>query len=122
MIYQGVELNRNGRVAKCPKCENEELDGKYCKICNIYLFNICTGITTNEPSEHKGRNWGDYNQGCKGLLDGNARFCHDCGSASSFFAEELLKSWDYKQTSQHNSNNQPVAVGTLYVEDDDLPW
>jgi len=114
LLYNDYVLDQEMRVVVCPKCSNEEVSGNYCKICGIYLFNVCTGIDLNEyPNfEHENTRWDRLNEGCEEPLEGNARFCSSCGSTSSFFEERVLKPWG-----EVNNNNVPVS--TL---GDDLPF
>ncbi|KYG89158.1 hypothetical protein A0U40_12505 [[Bacillus] sp. KCTC 13219] len=80
MIYPAtVEVDFKGRAKTCPQCKNEELDyeGDYCNICSTYLVNECS--STNY---------------CGTALSGNARYCHKCGSKSTFLNNNHLKEWD----------------------------
>lgn len=119
MIYRGVELDQNGKALKCPHCKNEEVDGKYCKVCNTYLFNICTGFDPSEERETHNIRWAKHDRGCKGLLDGNARFCHECGSTSSFFVGGLLTYWN----EEPNNNQQPITLNdAANFTEEELPF
>lgn len=102
MIYSSFLMDNEMRVIQCPQCGNDEVSGNYCKICATYLFNICTGIEpgNDDPYYRQGIQWGKHNQGCDGFLYGNARFCHNCGSTSSFFVDNLLKPWHTEEEEQ----------------------
>lgn len=78
MKYESIPIDDStGRLVKCLKCENEEIDGNanFCKICGTEILNICT------------------NDNCKSICSGNARFCVKCGSETSFYKNKILKSW-----------------------------
>ena len=78
MIYKGIELNQKGRAKTCPQCENEEVqtnNSTFCEICGTNLYNRCT------------------NSICGTILAGNARYCGQCGSPSTFGQNNFLKSW-----------------------------
>nr|WP_321026479.1 ImmA/IrrE family metallo-endopeptidase [Clostridium neonatale] len=79
MIYTGIELDEKGRAKICPQCENEEIqntNNTFCSICGTNLYNRCT------------------NPNCGTLLKGNARYCGQCGSPSSFFQNNFLETWE----------------------------
>ncbi|RST58584.1 hypothetical protein D5F11_016245 [Siminovitchia terrae] len=129
MIYPSFTLDKDMRVVQCPQCKNEEVEGNYCKICATYLFNICTGFHINDNNDdyyRQGLRWGQNNGGCDQMLEGNARFCHECGSTSSFFEDGLLDHWDENQ----NSNNEVAVTEDPFLDtnnnldksDDDLPF
>jgi rubrerythrin len=92
MIYDGFEVDAKGRAFQCPQCGNEEIDeiGEYCKICGALIINRCADqIGYNE--------WGNsyvIQKSCQSAADGNARFCTNCGNPTTFFTQELLKSWE----------------------------
>lgn len=76
MIYSGYDLDEHGRPEVCPKCKNEEIDeGKYCKICGVFLINKCTS------------------QSCGRIVSGNARYCSKCGGKTTYYVQELLDDW-----------------------------
>lgn len=103
MLYPSHELDDEMRVTVCPKCENENVEGNYCIICSTFLFNICTGFNPNEDNSYyyqDGIQWHNFQHGCGIKLEGNARFCHQCGSTSSFFEDGLLKRWDEEREEQ----------------------
>lgn len=89
MIYKNeVELDANKKAMKCPRCENEEiLEGSYCKICGLELFNKCSNELTID-------NFGNYIDGCSEICDGNARYCHKCGSKTTFYELGIISSYD----------------------------
>lgn len=120
LIYLAHDLDDEMRVKQCPRCENEEVSGNYCKVCGTYLFNVCTGIEPNTNYDNRYTRWDQVKQGCDELLDGNARFCPSCGATSSFFEEGLLTRWDAVTT----ENNQLVSTdGTaIDISDDELPF
>lgn len=78
MKYENIPINEStGRLVKCLKCENEDIDesANYCHICGCEVFNICS------------------NEQCKTPCTGNARFCVNCGSETSFLKNNVLKPW-----------------------------
>lgn len=132
MLYPSFELDDEMRVIQCPRCENEDVSGNYCKVCAEYLFNICTGLNPNEDNSYyfqNGIQWGNHETECESShLDGNARFCHECGSTSSFFEEELLKRWDEEPEEEKqlvSTISNPFAStdnSPPDISDDDLPF
>lgn len=87
MKYPLLSLNSRGKVAVCPRCQNEDtdLDGVYCQICSAPLVNYCTNPNCQSYSSP---------------LPSNARYCPLCSSISTFFHQDLLVEWDQvKQSS-----------------------
>lgn len=86
MEYPGIATHENLRAIECPVCHNtaETSEGTYCIICGESLINECSSY--------------DYTRAvrCDNNLPGNARYCPQCGSPSTFFKRGLLKSWDGK--------------------------
>ncbi|MGT2793271.1 ImmA/IrrE family metallo-endopeptidase [Streptococcus pasteurianus] len=105
MRYTKYELDNSGYPKKCPRCDNEELENSnYCNICGIYTLNVCVGDYNNNFDA-----WGNpipisqyLDNGCKKILNGNSRYCPDCGGKSSYFFQGLLKNWDIEK----KENNQ----------------
>ena len=89
LIYgDGVKLDENMRVLKCPRCDNEEFNEKadFCKICGSKVYNYCLGeiiydYNGNIEDTHYHKN------------DSNARFCETCGRETVFFENKFLKPW-----------------------------
>ena len=104
MIYKNkVELDENKKAKICPRCGNEEiLEGSYCKICGLELFNRCSNFDEN--------NW----SGCGEVCDGNARYCHKCGATTTYYNLNIIP--DY--TSE--SNNKTLEQ--LLSNSDNLPF
>lgn len=116
MQYHGIQLNEIGRAVECPKCGNENVKGKYCNICNTYLFNKCSGFIEGDPNfQNRDVLWHEYDGGCGKILEGNARYCHECGSTSTFYEDGLLTYW---QTEKEAQNEAAATVLT----DEDLPF
>lgn len=91
MNYFSRELDQNSKAITCPKCENESInpDGNYCQICGTYLVNECWGKTYyNDIGEER------FSRGCDALVEGDARYCSNCGSHTTFFRDELLPNWE----------------------------
>lgn len=90
MKYKGIEMDNRKKAIICPVCENDEiLEGAFCSICGTNLFNRCS------------------NEACGISLDGNARFCHQCGSESTFFTKGILKEWDYIEPTIIDDGDMP---------------
>lgn len=100
MKYSKYNLNTDGTPEKCPRCENEELEGgNFCNVCGTYTQNICIGNYDNNfnslgyPLEVS-----DFLEGgCHKILAGNSRYCPDCGGKSTYYFQGLLKNWDIEQ-------------------------
>lgn len=104
MIYKNeVELDENKKAKICPRCGNEEiLEGPYCKICGLELFNRCIDYDEN--------NW----NGCGEICDANARYCHKCGAKTSYYNLNIMS--DYTSVSNNKTFEQ------LLSNSDDLPF
>ncbi|MGE5572992.1 MAG: ImmA/IrrE family metallo-endopeptidase [Bacteroidota bacterium] len=79
-----VPTDENGRYLECPMCGNAVFshDAKYCRMCGMYLYNVCT------PS------WPSKEQYCGRMNPGDARFCEHCGSPTLLTHMGLLMSWE----------------------------
>lgn len=84
MIYKtDIETDENKKARECPRCGNEEiLEGNYCKICGLELYNRCTNVEDD--------GFGNIIGGCNEICDTNARYCHKCGQKTSYYANNLL--------------------------------
>lgn len=117
MKYPGYLLNELGRVLTCPRCDNEDIKGKYCNVCNTYLFNKCSGLKDDDDGYFQNRGnilWHSFNEGCGELLDGNARYCHECGSTSVFYEEGLLGHW--------SSVKDKIENNSITLTEEELPF
>lgn len=87
MIYKNeVELDELKKAKICPKCGNEEiLEGPYCKICGLELFNRCTNSDNAWDS-------------CGEVCDANARYCHKCGAKTLFYHLGIIPNYTYENT------------------------
>ncbi|TFE30804.1 ImmA/IrrE family metallo-endopeptidase [Cohnella luojiensis] len=87
MVYDGYDLDENGRPQTCPVCSNEELhdSGEHCKICGTYLINKCAGPTFDR--------FGNVDGECGTIADGNARHCIICGSETTYLQRGHLNHW-----------------------------
>lgn len=99
MIYSSIELTELHQAKECPNCSNENTTGNYCQICGIYIINKCTGYDRGETEHEYNYNnsrifWHSDNKGCGELLNGDARFCPQCGSTSTFYEQGILKEFD----------------------------
>lgn len=92
MIYSSIELDENKKPIKCPQCENEQLpeEGGYCQICGLQFYNVCSD------------QYNTFDSSCSyaGYLDGDARYCPYCGSATSYLQNGILK--PYKEEMLYN--------------------
>ena len=81
MKYPLLETYENGKIKECPICHNEETntEGGFCHICGTYIINECP----------------DENCPYSNPLPSNARFCPICGQRSRFYANHILKAWNY---------------------------
>jgi len=88
MVYSGIQVNKQGRVTKCPVCENEEhiANSLFCMICSKPLINQCILATDSD--------YGYERCSHTEFLPGNARYCPYCGSKTTFFESGLLNAWD----------------------------
>lgn len=113
MIYDGYKLDSNSKAVICPVCNNELIptNGEYCNICGTYIVNKCTyeGYDDGDP-EH-------FIPPCGTKLDGTARFCHVCGKMSTFYRDNILKSWDGEL-----KEKEELVITKNYEFDDDLPF
>lgn len=104
MIYKNkIDLDKNKKATTCPRCGNEEiLEGPYCKICGLELFNRCINYDENT--------W----DGCGEVCDANARYCHKCGSKTLYFVLDIIP--DYTSESSNKTFEE------LSSNADDLPF
>lgn len=109
MIYNdGVNMDEEGKVLECPRCNNEEFsqDAEHCRICGLSTSNKCEGYYDEEYGGH----FVSHDN------PSNARFCETCGKPTAFFNEEILKPWEIAK--QELETEDEVAVSL----DDDLPF
>lgn len=106
MIYKkDIETDENNKVIKCPRCDNEEiLDGNYCQICGLELHNRCNNYEEDD--------YGNFVQGCGEICNSNARYCHKCGSKTSFYQLGFLSDYTTEK------NNKDFVIN----DSDDLPF
>lgn len=100
MIYEGHEVDENGKALVCPRCGNEEISEEaiYCKICAATLVNECT----NKEYDSNGvLIWA-----CNTPADGNARYCFRCGSQTTFFKDGLLLPWDQEVEEENQKKRE----------------
>lgn len=115
MGFNGIELDEQYTAMCCPRCGNENVKGVYCHVCGSHLVNKCSGFDGTEDDYYRSNiKWHSYEGGCGELLEGNARYCHSCGSTSTFFEDSLLIRWD--------DDSQQQAAASLDINDDDLPF
>lgn len=101
LIYPKEIEVKDGKALKCPICENEDLkNGDFCKICGNIVVNRCI-----DEAE------------CYTLCDGSSRYCHKCGSETTFFQNNYLDDWKKVKENLENQN-EFVTID----ETDDLPF
>jgi IrrE N-terminal-like domain len=132
MIYSTIELNEKNMPHQCPRCKNEIIIGDYCQVCGVYLVNKCTGLSEGESDLYPFRiTWHTHEKGCGIPLDGQARFCHICGSTSTYYEVGLLNYWkDEKNMIEQqeylfedlNEKQLVTAGGVVEISDEDLPF
>lgn len=83
------ETNEKGLLKECLHCKNENIlqNSNFCHICGMPVKNVCTN------SESVFLNYIDPYHDEEFILEANARYCHKCGSESSFLKKGLLNSW-----------------------------
>lgn len=111
MKYEGITVDKDSRAIECPICKNEEVDfdGGFCIICGTHLINRCS---------HNGVN--SYDE-CGILLPGNARFCHECGSKSTYYSDGLLADFEGIYEVKNDSNLDSVE-GFYTIDSEDIPF
>ena len=89
MIYNGIETDEKGYPKVCPRCGNEQMDGRgHCKICGVELVNRCSDWSCDGGTP----------------ADTNARYCTKCGSHTIYFEQRFLQPWD-EVKAENNQNN-----------------
>lgn len=121
MMYSGIKLNENFRPYGCPTCKTENfMQGNYCHICGLYMYNKCTGLYPGESDYYEQKiNWHSHTKGCNIALPGDARFCTQCGSTSTFSEDNLLPDWNTEKA--RRENDEDLVEENLY-ETLDLPF
>ncbi len=114
MIYNdGIKLINNNRASACPICGNEHIleDSNFCHICGAYIIQKCIGINNDDVSFNGCIDLVSSN-GCDlKEIPGNARFCPKCGSMTSYYFSDFLKTWNNTSTSILND-----------IDNDDIPF
>ncbi|MFF2457593.1 ImmA/IrrE family metallo-endopeptidase [Peribacillus simplex] len=90
MQYKAYFLDDASRAVICPRCENESLnhEGDICGICGTHIVNMCA----DTQKGHSG--WNNLYNSCGKLLEGNSRYCTNCGNESTFYQQDLLTDWE----------------------------
>lgn len=96
----GVLMNDEFRVLKCPKCGNEEFsdEAQFCRICGLRAYNRCKG-------EHEDDGYGNFIGMHYHNNHSNARYCETCGQPTEFLEEGILTAWD----NNHHEEKEDVA-------------
>jgi Zn-dependent peptidase ImmA (M78 family) len=131
MRYSSIPTSENSIATECPRCGNENVHGPYCHTCGTYIVNVCTGLDIGELQEEieegdygrRGPIWHQWERGCGTLLTGEARFCHECGSTSTFYENDLLLDWETeKQQAEDPFGQVAVTREPIDIDDSDLPF
>lgn len=126
MLYKKTVLNPEGIADICPICENEDLDPfkEICNVCGTYIKNKCSGLfPVDVQNEYEMPRPKDL-QGCDNTLEGNSRYCTDCGAWSTYFLYDVLKPWreEYNGENQNTTRPLQLASSAIDIADDDLPF
>ncbi|WP_243549240.1 ImmA/IrrE family metallo-endopeptidase [Priestia megaterium] len=125
MIYSKIELNEHSRAIQCPHCTNEHIVGDYCQVCGKYLVNKCSGYSIEQLHGQMQEPWHNLSNSCGEELSGDARFCHKCGSTSTFLESGTLTQWEEEKFPEREGQRHLQAVGSnnfVNISDDDLPF
>jgi len=125
MIYSKIELDNFSRAIQCPHCANEHVVGDYCQVCGKYLVNKCTGYKLENLHLETTEAWHQLSNSCGEILSGDARFCPNCGSTSTFLETGLLTQWAEEKFPEREGQRHLQAVGSnnvVDISDDDLPF
>ena len=118
MIYNGIDVNENGKALTCPKCDNEQIntDGDYCKICGTYLINRCSNFCGYDTMN-------GFVDACGKLTDGNARHCHYCGEKTTFYNNNFLKNWEKEKADfEFSKEVEALSPNSQTVEYENVPF
>ena len=101
MRYNKIDLDSESRALICPRCGNEEIiGGEYCQICGAQIVNRCENA---------------FACGC--LAEGDARYCHLCGSKTTFFTSGLLQDWETEREMERQGSAE-----NAWGQSDDFPF
>ena len=106
----GVEMNSELRIIRCPQCGNEEFsdNAKHCRICGLMAYNTCEG----EPEDDQYEDDVAYHKN-----PSNARYCETCGRPTVFLTEGILKPWEQAKSELEDDDGT-----TNEVDFDDIPF
>jgi len=109
--YLGIKVDNNCKAIICPVCKNEEIHPQYhrCKICSTQLTNVCAGEV---DSDKNGNEYFKQNR-CNLLAEGNARYCINCGSPTTFFRDNLLEHWEEEYNKKDRFNREELDIHNL---------
>ena len=117
MDYKEYKTTADGFVETCIRCGNKKIIGNFCQICGVPTRNYCTDYFFGD---------GDY-QTCTHSepLPGNARYCPDCGSESTFFRRKILSAWnieydDFLRQEEFESNIPDSSNNNFSTIPDDI--
>ncbi|WP_144528766.1 ImmA/IrrE family metallo-endopeptidase [Peribacillus simplex] len=98
MIYKAYFLDDASRAVICPRCQNESLnhEGNICGVCGTHIVNMCA------DTQRGNSGWSNISDSCGKLLDGNSRYCTNCGNESTFYQQDLLTDWEVEYEEKQN--------------------
>ncbi|RKL69085.1 hypothetical protein CR203_03320 [Salipaludibacillus neizhouensis] len=79
-----INFEKLNRVIKCPHCDNEEILGDICHVCNLPTVNKCSGFDKKYLQDIYDGPWLTFEKSCGKILPTNARYCYSCNSTSTF--------------------------------------
>lgn len=80
MIHDAIATDHSGKAIECPICNTEDIgSGPSCNNCGCYITNRCSNSTGFSS--------------CAKILDGDARYCDECGYESDFHRQGILSTW-----------------------------
>ncbi len=117
---EGVQLDNEGKALICPNCSNEDIDkfDIYCKICGIYLYQRCDGLTNYDI------NGDEYyiEEPCEIKLDSNARYCTQCGGKTTFYKSGCLSDWTDEKKQIKYDQHKDEAAASIDIDNEDIPF
>ncbi|MCB2297752.1 ImmA/IrrE family metallo-endopeptidase [Clostridium tagluense] len=123
MIYQGINVDINGKAIICPQCSNEQTRNgtEYCSICGISLINKCTNLTGIQVG------FDEWLVPCGKIASGNARFCEHCGQPTTYNVQGSLSAWQEEmaiweiESAQLEVASSP-SENLVRIDSDDIPF
>jgi len=108
--------DENNKYAVCPRCGNLEFShtANFCKMCGLYLYNICGDIPDHYHEAPDGTHTTTINPG-------DARYCEHCGEETLLTRLGLLMAWEEVLAARKEiaAGLQPTIITKL---EDDIPF